>query len=151
GSELFVVYGENNSGTENYNMYLTKLDSSAVVQAGWPVLFHPGGGIGGFHGQTGFVKMVPDMSGGVYLITLAGAESGFGSLNAVIRHYGGSGVLSCGPVDLGEFNVDMISDGAGGVFVMSHIGRDRDFNIGYEHGIVEHYTSAGLDAAWASG
>src|SRR5690606_16000310 len=92
-----------------------------------------------------------DMSGGVYLITLAGAESGFGSLNAVIRHYDGSGVLSFGPVDLGEFNVDMISDGAGGVFVMSHIGRDRDFNIGYEHGIVEHYTSAGLDAAWASG
>jgi len=151
GSDLFVVYGENNSGSENYDMYITKLNASAVVQPGWPVLFHAGGGIGGFHGQTGFVKMVPDLSGGVYLITLNGAEWGFGPLYAELRHFDSGGSPSFAAIDLGEYNVDMIPDGLGGIFLLSEIGLNRENNIPIGHGKVRRYTSAGLDAAWAGG
>lgn len=149
---VYVFYGENDSGTHNFDAYLSLLDDTANVQPGWPVLIHGGGGIGGFHGHVGFLKMIPDQSRGVYLLYFTGAESGFGSASVKLTHFDENGSESASyPIDLGEFNTDMISDGSGGVFVLSQIGQDRDFNIGYEHGIVQHYTSAGLDAAWAGG
>ncbi|MGE3278527.1 MAG: fibronectin type III domain-containing protein [Candidatus Altimarinota bacterium] len=148
GSDLFAVYGEN-VGCSDFDLYLTKVNSSAVVQPGWPVLFQPGAGACETVG--GFIKMVPDESGGVYVMTVDGGDFGFGSSIAVLYHYDSGGSSSFAPLDLGEYNVDMIPDGLGGIFLLSEIGLNRENSPPIGNGKVRRYTSAGLDAAWAGG
>jgi hypothetical protein len=150
---LYVFYGEDDSGSHSYDMYLTLLDTNADVVGGWPVLVHGGGGFpDGFHSQSGFIKMVPDDNRGVYLMYFTGAEAGFGSVSVELTHFDEAGDQSPGyPINLGEYAPDMIPDGLGGIFVLSEMGIDRDFNLPFTHGKVERYTFAGLDGTWAGG
>ncbi len=152
GTNIFTLVGEDESGSNSYDLILSKFDGTGAIQAGFPVTVESLGGVGNFHAENGLIRMVPDTSGGIYLLLTTGAETGFGSLGAVLRHYNSAGTLSAGfPIALGDYNSDMITDGTGGVFVLSMIGADREGALALTHGSVEHYTSAGLDAAWAGG
>jgi hypothetical protein len=157
GSFVFLVTGEDeNPIGGGWNMKITKVNASAAIQAGWPTVFDSAGGAGGSFLANGFVKMIPDTIGGVFVLYYTGTNDPPGPPDSTrsieITHFNSGGTETVGfPLGgLGETTADMISDGSGGAYIVYGMGPNI-LGASLSHGSARHVTTAGFDAAWAAG
>lgn len=143
-SNMFVVYGEDNSGSDSYDIYLAKLSSTGTIV--WDRLLSGLGGLVNFHSVNGFLDVVPDEAGGAFVLLTVGDDLTFTS--PTLYHVTSAGTISPGyPVTFAPNTADLVGTAGNAVLVLSNLGENQDtFDLG--SGVVERYTSAGLDATW---
>ncbi len=149
---VFIVYGEDDSGSASYDLKMSFVTDTGVIPGAWPVTISALGGVGNFHAENQLLRMEYDeISNGVFVLYREGAESGFGIMEVFLRYYDEFGAVGF-TTNLGQYNADMIQDTTnGGVFVLSDIGEDRESALPLGHGVLRRFTSTGADAAWAGG
>ncbi len=146
-SNMFVVYGEDDSGSSSYDIYLAKLSSNGAIV--WDTLLSGLGSFANFHSVNGFLDVVPDEAGGAFVLLTIGDTFSF--TTPTLYHVTFAGAVSVGyPITLTPNTADMVATSGNGVLVLSDLGENLD-TFDYGHGVVERYTSAGLDATWNSG
>jgi uncharacterized repeat protein (TIGR01451 family) len=144
GSDVFIGWGEDQSGTGSWDTYISKV--STVPAATWSTQIEACGGFANSHCVNNIRQIVPDTSGGAYVLAMTGDDLG-GAGSVDLRHYNSAGTLTGGfPVALSTGNNSgMVADGSGGVWVLSDMGFDPAGTLG--HGVVQKYTSAGAVGA----
>lgn len=136
GNNLIVVYGEDEEPS-GWTIYFALVDATGSFLPGWPVAENT---------DSNLVKILADTAGGFWVLYDAG-----GGVN--LTHYDSSGTESLGYSHfLGSQTVDMIPDGAGGVFVLFSMGPIESGGFP-SHGSVQHElpNGGGFDFAWTTG
>jgi len=147
GGGVFVAHGHNNGGTGGRELYIAKINSAGAVL--WDNLFS---NYSFYYGQNYVIDMVDDLNGGVFVLAAEGAVFGPTNLAPVLYYFTSGGALGYSVSTFPTSNNigRMIPDGSGGVFVLSDLGYDPNFNY-TGPGTIRRYTTSGLDATYNSG
>jgi len=143
----FIAWGEEDSGTQGYEVYVASYSDTGVQN--W-VNTVKGSSV--FYDYSFVSQMVADNTGGVFVLRVDGEVFGDPSGTVYLDYIDSSGTRS--NLDTFDwYNVDMVTDGAGGVYVMTDMGDSPDENFigNLRHGALFRYTSSGLAGGWPGG
>ncbi|MGE3278525.1 MAG: fibronectin type III domain-containing protein [Candidatus Altimarinota bacterium] len=144
----FVAWGTDFQSTGMYQIFISRVTAGAED---WNVDIT---GASFFYGNSAVIKMIPDGSGGVFVLASDGAVGPFGETSGgpTLVYIDSTGNIDFTDGPYGYNNADMVPAGAGAVMVVSNLGYNADDLVqAYEHGIVRRYDTSGLDATFAGG
>ncbi|MGE3278524.1 MAG: fibronectin type III domain-containing protein [Candidatus Altimarinota bacterium] len=147
-NSAFVAWGTDFQSTGMYQIFISRVTAGAED---WNVDIT---GASFFYGNSAVIKMIPDGSGGVFVLASDGTVGPFGETSGgpTLVYIDSTGNIDFTDGPYGYNNADMVPAGAGAVMVVSNLGYNADDLVqAYEHGIVRRYDTSGLDATFAGG
>src|SRR5690606_5799104 len=147
---MMVVHGNNDNGTESYDIYLSKVDANG--NEAWETQLMSAGG---FYSANRFLDMVADGAGGMFILLGDGDVFSGDNLSAVLFHVQSDGSIT-NPYQYDTFNVSdpialMGPDGSGGVLLLSDFGTDPNSSNPLGGLVQRFYASTVPDSSWAGG